>query len=190
MEALCRTQRKLCRGRLRRKKGLWREAGRKQLETFLLAPWASRRRHDLLEMVDRLSPMIAELTQGVEQEAAKYPVAQRLATHPGVGSLSALAFVLIIGQAERFHCGNQVASYVGLVPAEDSSGERQRLGHISKQRQHSVVLSAGGSSPGNCPQRCRVASEVFPSGAAAWKENRQSGDGTATGGSSLLDVAS
>jgi transposase len=118
---------------LRRKKGLWREAGRKQLESFLLAPWASRRRHDLLEMVDRLSPMIAELTQAVEQEVAKYPVAQRLATHPGVGPLTALAFVLIIGQAERFRCGNQVASYVGLVPAEDSSGERQRLGHISKQ---------------------------------------------------------
>jgi len=118
---------------LRRKKGLWREAGRKQLENFRLAPWASRRRRDLLEMVDRLTPMIAELTEAVEQEAAKYPMAERLATHPGVGRLTALAFVLIIGQAERFHCGNQVASYVGLVPAEDSSGERQRLGHISKQ---------------------------------------------------------
>jgi transposase len=118
---------------LRRKKGLWREAGRKQLESFLLLPWASRRRRDLLAMVDRLSPMIAELTQAVEQEATNYPVAQRLATHPGVGSLTALAFVLIIGQAERFRCGNQVASYAGLVPAEDSSGERQRLGHISKQ---------------------------------------------------------
>lgn len=77
--------------------------------------------------------MIAQLTQAVEQEATKYPAAQRLATHPGVGPLTALAFVLIIGQAERFRCGNQVASYVGLVSAEDSSGERQRLGHISKQ---------------------------------------------------------
>jgi hypothetical protein len=76
-------------------------------------------------MVDRLSPMIAELTQAVEQEAEEYPAAQRLATHPGVGALMALAFVLIIGQAERFRCGNQVASYLGLVPAEDSSGERQ-----------------------------------------------------------------
>jgi transposase len=118
---------------LRRKKGLWREAERKQLENFRLAPWASRRRRDLLEMVDRLTAMIAELTEAVEQEAAKYPMAERLATHPGVGRLTALAFVLIIGQAERFHCGNQVASYVGLIPAEDSSGERQRLGHISKQ---------------------------------------------------------
>ena len=117
---------------VRRKKGLWREAGRKQLEEFALAPWASRRRRDLLELLDRLSPMITELTQAVEQEANRCPVAQRLATHPGVGPLTALAFVLIIGQAERFRCGKQVASYLGLVPGEESSGDRQRLGHISK----------------------------------------------------------
>ena len=54
-------------------------------------------------------------------------------THPGVGSLTALAFVLIIGRAERFQCGKQIASYLGLVPSEDSSGDRRRLGHISKQ---------------------------------------------------------
>ena len=53
--------------------------------------------------------------------------------HPGVGALTALAFVLIIGQAERFDCGKQIASYLGLVPLEDSSGNRRRLGHITKQ---------------------------------------------------------
>ena len=63
----------------------------------------------------------------------KFPEAQRLATHPGVGPLTALAFVLIIGEAERFQCGKQVASYLGLVPLEDSSGNRRRLGHITKQ---------------------------------------------------------
>jgi transposase len=118
---------------LRCKKRLWREAGREQLEAFPLAPWASRRRRDLLELLDRLSPTIAELTQTIEQEAEKCPEAQRLRTHPGVGALTALAFVLIIGQAERFQCGKQVASYLGLVPLEDSSGNRRRLGHITKQ---------------------------------------------------------
>src|SRR6267154_2122487 len=118
---------------LRCKKRLWREAGREQLESFPLAPWASRRRRDLLEVLDRLTPTIAELSQAVEQEAEKCPAAQRLRTHPGVGSLTALAFVLIIGRAERFQCGKQIASYLGLVPSEDSSGDRRRLGHISKQ---------------------------------------------------------
>jgi transposase len=51
----------------------------------------------------------------------------------GVGALTALAFVLIIGDAERFQCGKQVASYLGLVPLEKSSGNRRRLGHITKQ---------------------------------------------------------
>src|SRR2546427_1801990 len=118
---------------LRCKKRLWRERGRQQLESFGLAPWASRRRRDLLELLDRLNPTIAELTQAIEQEAEKCPPAQRLRTHPGVGALTALAFVLIMGEADRFHCGKQVASYLGLVPLEDSSGNRRRLGHITKQ---------------------------------------------------------
>jgi transposase len=104
-----------------------------QLQSLRLAQWGSRRRQDLLEVLDRINPTIAELTRAIEQEAEKCPEAQRLMTHPGVGSLTALAFVLIIGEASRFGCGKQIASYLGLVPAEDSSGERRRLGHISKQ---------------------------------------------------------
>jgi transposase len=118
---------------LRYKKRLWRDAGRKQLEAFRLAPWASRRRHDLLELLDHLNPTIAELTQAIEREVEKCPEARRLQTHPGVGPLTALAFVLIIGNADRFQCGKQIASYLGLVPLEDSSGNRRRLGHITKQ---------------------------------------------------------
>ena len=118
---------------LRCKKRLWREHGRQQLESFRLAPWASRRRRDLLELMDRLNPTIAELSQAIEREVENCPEAKRLMTPPGVGALTALAFVLIIGEAERFQCGKQVASYLGLVPLEDSSGNRRRLGHITKQ---------------------------------------------------------
>jgi transposase len=118
---------------VRCKKRLWREKGREQLESFRLAPWASRRRHDLLELLDRLNPTIAALSQAIEQEVEKCPEAQRLGSHPGVGPLTALAFVLIIGNPDRFQCGKQIASYLGLVPLEDSSGNRRRLGHITKQ---------------------------------------------------------
>jgi transposase len=118
---------------VRRKKALWRPAGRIQLESLVLAPWASRRRQDLLELLDRLNPTIAQLTKAVEEEVENCPEAQRLMTHPGVGPLTAIAFVLIIGRAERFRCGKQIASYLGLVPSEESSGDRRRLGHISKQ---------------------------------------------------------
>jgi transposase len=115
------------------KKRLWRERGRQQLESFQLAPWASRRRCDLLELLDRLNPTITDLTQTIEQEVGKCSEAQRLMTHPGVGPLTALAFVLILGRADRFQCGKQIASYLGLVPLEESSGNRRRLGHITKQ---------------------------------------------------------
>jgi hypothetical protein len=75
-------------------KKLWRERGRLQLESFPLAPWASRRRRDLLDLLDRLNPPIAELTQAIEREVENYPAAQRLRTHPGVGVLTSLAFVI------------------------------------------------------------------------------------------------
>src|SRR5208282_1188993 len=116
-----------------RKKKLWSYQGRAQLEKIPLATWASRRRQDLLELLDRMNPTIEELTAAIEQEAKKWPEVLRLMTHPGVGPLTALAFVLIIGTPERFHCGKQIGSYVGLIPSEDSSAGRQRLGHISKQ---------------------------------------------------------
>ncbi len=118
---------------VRRKKALWRSAGRKELESIALAPWASRRRQDLLDVLDQLTPKIQELTHALEAEAEKRPVTQRLMTHPGVGPLTALAYELVIGTPERFHCGKQIASYVGLVPEEKSSGDRRRQGHISKQ---------------------------------------------------------
>ena len=84
-------------------------------------------------MLDRLNPTIAELTQAIEQEVEKCPEAQRLRPIPEWVPLTALAFVLIIGRADRFQCGKQIASYLGLVPLEDSSGNRRRLGHITKQ---------------------------------------------------------
>ena len=117
----------------RRKTKLWSEQGRAELEKLRLAPWASRRRQELLELLDRMDPVIQELTAAAEQEARKRPDVARLMTHPGVGPLTALAYVLIIGTPERFHCGKQVGTYVGMIPSEDSSGGKQRLGHISKQ---------------------------------------------------------
>jgi transposase len=118
---------------VRRKKALWRPAGRAELEGLSLAPWASRRRQDLLDLLDRLTPKIHELNGKLEQIVERRPVTRQLSTHPGVGPLTALAFELVIGTPERFGCAKQIASYVGLVPAEESSGDRRRLGHISKQ---------------------------------------------------------
>jgi len=115
------------------KKKLWSEQGQSELEKIPLAPWASRRRQELLELLDRMNPTIEELTAAVEREARKRPEALRLMTHPGVGPLTALAYVLIIGTPTRFQRGKQIGTYVGMIPCEESSAHKQRLGHISKQ---------------------------------------------------------
>ena len=117
----------------RLKKKLFSEQGRTQFEKLAWGPWASRRRQELLELLDRLNPTIEELTAGVEQEARKRPEVKRLMTHPGVGPVTALAYVLIIGTPSRFQRGKQIGTYVGLIPCEDSSAGKQRLGHITRQ---------------------------------------------------------
>lgn len=116
-----------------RKTKLWSAAGRKELENLPLDPWASRRRNELLDLLDRVNPPIAELDHAVEQQAQQHPEAVRLMTHPGVGPVTSLAFVLTVGPASRFRRAKQLVSYLGLNPQEHSSGGRQRLGSISKQ---------------------------------------------------------
>lgn len=118
---------------IRRKRGLWTQQGRAQLQSLALPPWTNRRRQELLELLDRFDPNIGELTAAIEQEAARRPEVERLQTHPGVGPITALAFVLVLGTPHRFRCGKQVGSYLGLIPCEDSSADHWRLGHISKQ---------------------------------------------------------
>jgi transposase len=76
---------------LRRKKALWRPTGRSELESLVLAPCASGRRQDLLDLLDRLTPKIQELTHALEAEVEKRSVTRQLMTHPGVGPLTALA---------------------------------------------------------------------------------------------------
>ncbi len=118
---------------VRLKKRMWRPKGRAQLESLALMPYASRRRHDLLQLLDQVDATIFELTAAIGAEAVKRPEVVRLMKHPGVGALTALAFVLIIGTPQRFARSKELSSYLGLVPSEESSGERRHLGHISKQ---------------------------------------------------------
>jgi transposase len=118
---------------VQKKYKLWTKAGRAELEQLPLLPYAAQRRKRLLEALDGLEVEISELDRRVAEEARQRPEAVRLMTHPGVGSVTALAMVLTLGPAERFGSAKQVGSYFGLIPSEDSSGGKQRLGRISKQ---------------------------------------------------------
>jgi transposase len=116
-----------------RRRKLWSQRGRRELEALALGPWAARRRRELLQLLDHLDPQIEELDRAVRQEAERRVDVKRLMTHPGVGPVTALAFALTLGPTQRFRRGKQVVSYLGLNPREHSSGGRQRLGAISKQ---------------------------------------------------------
>lgn len=116
-----------------RKKKLWSTVGRQELEALQLGPWASRRRQELLQLLDQLQASLVELDRAVQQQAAGNSAAVLLMTHPGVGPVTSLAFTLTLGPSSRFRRGKQVASYLGLNPHEKSSGGQQHMGPISKQ---------------------------------------------------------
>jgi transposase len=118
---------------LQKKRRLWTRQGQQWLRELPLSGWTDRRREDLLTLLAGLEPAIAELTRAVEAAAEQDERARRLMTHPGVGPITALAFVLVIGDVQRFAHSRQLTSYLGLIPREQSSGERRRLGSISKQ---------------------------------------------------------
>jgi transposase len=116
-----------------KKRKLWSQAGEKVLRELPLQPWASRRREDLFRVREMLNGQIDLLDQAVVEVAEKNEKARLLMTQPGVGPITSMAFVVTMGDVQRFQRGKQVASYLGLIPREYSSGGKQRLGSISKQ---------------------------------------------------------
>jgi transposase len=118
---------------VQRKRRLWSRSGMQLLHQLPLKPWAACRREDLLGLLARLDQQIGKLDTAVQEAAEQHPQAKLLMTQPGVGPNTALAFVLTVGDVSRFPRGKQVASYLGLIPREESSGGRQKLGAISKQ---------------------------------------------------------
>lgn len=118
---------------IRRGAGLWSRDGQATIASLRLPPHAGSRRAELQALYVHLNKQIDELDQRVSMQARERPQAARLMTHPGVGPVTALATEAFLGDPLRFADGKAVASYVGLIPSEYSSGERQRLGNITKQ---------------------------------------------------------
>jgi transposase len=111
----------------------WSAKRRQALVALPLSGWYAWRRTDLLAVLDALDKRIRPLEEAARKAAAENADACRLMTHPGVGAVVSLAYVLTIGDWRRFPRGKQVGSYLGLIPAEASSANKRRLGHISKQ---------------------------------------------------------
>jgi transposase len=114
--------------------GLWSKDGQLSLLELSLPPHTEARRNELMAMYRQMQADIEALDRMVADTAEQRPVVQKLMTHPGVGPITALATEVYLGDPKRFADGKAVASYVGMIPAEASSGGKgQRLGKLTKQ---------------------------------------------------------
>jgi len=86
----------------------------------------------LLALFDGLNAQIAFCDKAIEVATKKDEIVQKLQTAPGVGPVTAAAFRALVDDPKRFRDAHQVEAYVGLVPSEFSSGEKQRKGRITK----------------------------------------------------------
>lgn len=104
-----------------------------QLQALALPPHTTQRRDESLELLGWLDAHIQPLEARIAEAADADAPARRLMTHPGVGALTALATVLVLGPVERFPTSKHVVSYIGLAPSVDASAGQYRLGHVTKQ---------------------------------------------------------
>jgi transposase len=87
----------------------------------------------LVQVLSTLEPQLDDIDLKISQLAKHEPMIAFLMTAPGVGLMVAAMFVSVVDDAKRFRKAHHVESYLGLVPSEDSSGGKRRIGAISKQ---------------------------------------------------------
>lgn len=108
------------------------EAAVARYEQLSLPPSVREALAPLIELLTHLRPAIARTDQEARTAAAADPVVRRLMTAPGVGPITALTFRATVDDVTRFRDAGSASAFFGLVPYEDSSGERQRRGRITK----------------------------------------------------------
>jgi transposase len=86
----------------------------------------------LLESIDALSVQIAEADREIATLVENDETCRRLTTVPGVGPITALRFAATVDRIDRFPTVHRLESYLGLVPGEHSSSDRQRRTGITK----------------------------------------------------------
>jgi len=137
----------------------WSAKRRQAIEALPLSGWYVERRKDLLALWDQLDERIAPLDEAVREAAETNQEARLLMTHPGVGPIVSLAYVLTIGDWRRFPRASRwaaiwVDSSRGIQRRQAATGQGQQAG------QHAGALAAGGSRSARTAPRCELASAV------------------------------
>jgi transposase len=114
--------------------GLWTKAGMQWLKRleFPQAGYALKR-NLLVAEIQCFSIQIAELEQGLKPFSKDNLAVWQLRSIPGVGLRTAEAVVAFLDDPSRFPHSKKVGAYFGLVPSQDQSGSKNRLGHITRE---------------------------------------------------------
>jgi transposase len=105
--------------------------------------------------LEALHAQITGLDQQIEARAKASPLARRLMSIPGIGSVAATALVALAPAASTFRRGRDFAAWVGLTPRQHSSGGKERLGRTTKMGERSLrrLLILGASSVASAARR-------------------------------------
>jgi transposase len=114
------------------KRGLLTQTGIEKLKALTLSPELSAQRDEWLELITLMNKRIATVENALQQGTQDDAEIALLRSHPGIGLLTALALRYTLLPISRFSTTRAVTAYVGLDCIEDQSGERRRLGSISK----------------------------------------------------------
>ena len=113
-------------------KRLWSGKGIQWLEAQTVGELAALQRDMATEELEDLNRKIHRVEKELNKIADASPAVALLRTIPGVGVRTAEAVVAYIDDVKRFSRNKQIGSYFGLVPCQDASADRNRLGHITK----------------------------------------------------------
>lgn len=101
----------------------------------------------LLRQLESLQEQIDALDKAIHTQHRANAVSRRLETIPGIGVIVATALAATVTDPSAFKSGRDLAAWIGLVPRQNSSGGKERLGHISKQGDRYLrKLLVGGAS--------------------------------------------
>src|SRR5262249_18784764 len=113
---------------------LWTKKGLEWLRRLELPTASQQLRRDLLlEEIEALTNQVRRIEHPLNHQAGRSPAVARLRSIPGVGVRTAEAVAAFVDDPHRFRHAKAVGSYFGLVPSQDQSGDRNRLGHITRE---------------------------------------------------------
>jgi transposase len=114
--------------------GLWTKKGLAWLRQLALPTTSQQLRRDLLlEEIETLIRQVRRIEQQLNRQAQQTSAVAQLRSIPGVGSRTAEAVAAFVDDPHRFRNAKAVGAYFGLVPCQDQSGDKNRLGHITRE---------------------------------------------------------